>query len=411
MDPTIISSIPPFASLPSDEIEYLARSLRPRAIPEQTLLLREGGVDDHFYILLEGQVEIIKALGTDAERLLGILGSGSLLGEMSLFGQDSRHTASVRARSPLQVLEMTRAEFDALLHRHPPLAYGMLRTLTQRLDESENLVIRDMLEKNRQLRQAYDELKAAQAQLVEKERLEAELDVARTIQRSILPRARPRLPGFSLGMLIEPMRSVGGDFYDFIPLGGDRLGIVVGDVSGHGVPAALFMGLTYSLLRAEAGRAGSPGEALRNVNRHLLGMNDSGMFVTVLYGILNCATREFGYARAGHELPLLLDARREAVELKHSRGQMLGLFPDLVLDEQSVILAPGHLLMMYTDGVNEAMDRDRQQFGLEGLCGVLRAGGRMPAQDTCKAVYDAVRAHCGGTAPHDDVLLVAVQVE
>ena len=411
MDPKIISSIPPFASLPSDEIEHLARSLRPRAIPERTLLLREGGADDHFYILLEGQVEIIKALGIDAERLLGIRGAGSFIGEMSLFGQESRHTASVRARSPLLVLEMTRAEFDTLLHRHPPLAYGMLRTLTQRLDESENLVIRDMLEKNRQLRQAYDELKAAQAQLVEKERLEAELDVARTIQRSILPRARPRLPGFDLGMLIEPMRSVGGDFYDFIPLGGDRLGIAVGDVSGHGVPAAIFMALAYSLLRAEVGRAGSPGEALRNVNRHLLDMNDSGMFVTVLYGILNCATREFGYARAGHELPLLLDARREAVELEYGHGQMLGLFPDLVLDEQSVILAPGNLLLMYTDGVDEAMDRDGQPFGLERLRTTLRACGRMSAQDICNAVYDAVRAHCGVAAPHDDVLLVAVQVE
>ena len=140
-------------------------------------------------------------------------------------------------------------------------------------------------------------------------------------------------------------------------------------------------------------------------------MNDSGMFVTLLYGILNCATREFGYARAGHELPLVLDARREAVELKHSRGQILGLFSEPVLDEQSVILSPGHLLLMYTDGVNEAMDPGRQQFGLEGLCGVLRACSRMPAQDTCQAVYDAVRAHCGGTAPQDDVLLVAVQVE
>src|SRR5512136_92060 len=130
MDPRIISNIPLFTSLPGDELEHLARSLRPRAIPEQTLLLREGGLDDHFYVLLEGQVEIIKALGTDAERLLGLLGAGSLLGEMSLFGQDLRHMASVRARSPLQVLEMTRAEFDALLHRHPSLAHGMLRILT-----------------------------------------------------------------------------------------------------------------------------------------------------------------------------------------------------------------------------------------------------------------------------------------
>jgi serine phosphatase RsbU (regulator of sigma subunit) len=411
MSRDLISQVTLFASLPRGETEYLAGALRPREFPDNALLFREGMPGDVFYILLEGQVEVIKALGTDAERLLGIREMGSFLGEMSLFSRDGCHTASVRARTPLRVLEMTRADLDGLLNRQPLLAYEMVRVLTRRLDESENITIHDLLEKNRQLKRAYDELKAAQAQLIEKERLEAELDVARTIQRSILPRARPRLPGFDLGTLIEPMRSVGGDFYDFIPLGGDRMGIVVGDVSGHGVPAAIFMALTYSLLHAEAGRAGSPGEALLNVNRHLLDMNDSGMFVTVLYGILNCATREFDYARAGHELPLLLDARREAVELKRNRGQMLGLFSDLVLDEQSVILAPGQLLLMYTDGVDEAMDRDGQQFGLERLCTTLCACGRMSAQDTCKAVYDAVRAHCGMAAPHDDVLLVAIQVE
>ena len=413
MDPNIIGSIPPFASLPSDEIEYLARSLSPRAIPEQTLLLQEGGMGDRLYILLEGQVEIIKALGTDAERLLGVRGAGSFIGEMSLFSGHGRHTASVRARTPLRVLEISRAEFDALLSRQPALAQAMARTLSGRLDESENQTIRDLLEKNLQLRQAYEELKAAQAQLIEKERMEAELDVARSIQRSILPRSKPRLPGFDVGVLMEPMRSVGGDLYDFIPLGDNRLGIVVGDVSGHGVPAAIFMALAYSLLHAEARRAGSPGEALRNLNDHLLGMNESSMFVTVLYGILNSDTREFEYARAGHELPVLLNAQGEVAELPSGSGQMLGLFPAPRLDEQSVILLPGSLLLLYTDGVNEAMDREGRQFGLEGLLDVLRAGSptRSTAQDTCNAAFAAVRAHSNAEAQQDDVLLVAVQAE
>jgi serine phosphatase RsbU (regulator of sigma subunit) len=411
MDQDVISRVTLFASLPKSETEYLAGTLQPCEFPDKTLLFREGTPGDVFYILLEGQVEVIKALGTDAERLLGIREVGSFLGEMSLFSRDGCHTASVRARTPLRVLEMTRADLDGLLNRQPMLAYEMVRVLSLRLDESENLTIHDLLEKNRQLKQAYDELKAAQAQLIEKERLEAELDVARTMQRSILPRTRPRLPGFDLGVLMEPMRSVGGDFYDFIPLGGNRLGIVVGDVSGHGVPAAFFMALAYSLLHAEVGRAGSPGEALHNLNGHLLEMNESGMFVTVLCGILYCDTHEFKYARAGHELPLLLNAQGRAAELQRGSGQMLGLFPDPVLDEQGVILSPGSLLLMYTDGVNEAMDRKGQQFGREGLLGVLRTCGRMSAQDICNAVYDAVRAHCGEAAPHDDVLLVAVQVE
>jgi phosphoserine phosphatase RsbU/P len=413
MDPNIISGIPLFASLPSDEIEHLARSLRPRTIPEQTLLLQEGGMGDRLYILLEGQAEIIKALGTDAERLLGIEEAGSVIGEMSLFSGHGRHTASVRARTPLRVLEVSRAEFDALLSRQPGLTQAMARTLSGRLDESENQTIRDLLEKNLQLRQAYDELKAAQAQLIEKERLEAELDVARSIQRSILPRTKPRLPGFEVGVLMEPMRSVGGDLYDFIPLDGNRLGIVVGDVSGHGVPAAIFMALAYSLLHAEARRAGSPGEALRNLNYHLLGMNQSSMFVTVLYGILDGDTREFEYARAGHELPVLMNAQGEVAELPSGSGQMLGLFPNPRLDEQRVILSPGSLLLLYTDGVNEAMDRQGRQFGLQGLLAALCAGGpaRGTAQDTCNAAFAAVRAHSDAEALHDDVLLVAVQAE
>ena len=408
-----IGRVPLFASLPRSEIEYLARTLRPREIPGQSLLFREGESSDTFYILLDGEVEIIKALGTDGERLLGVREAGSMIGEMGLFNREGQRTASVRARTPVRLLEMTRGEFDALLARQPSLAYDMVRVLSQRLNEAENLTVRDLLEKKRQLAKAYDDLKAAQAQIIEKEKLEAELDVARRIQRSILPRERPRLPGFDFGMLMEPMTSVGGDFFDFIPLGDGRLGIVIGDVSDHGAPAAIFMALTYSLLRAEARRADTPGEALRRVNRHLLDMNDSGMFVTILYGILDGATREFRFVRAGHDLPLVLNVRCEVIELRLGVGQLLGILPDPALDEQSVVLPPDGLLLMYTDGVTEAMDLDRKQFGVEGLRALLRPAGpqRLSAQGVCEAVRDAVRAHTGSSAPQDDVTLVAVQVE
>jgi len=409
MKEQFLRRVPLFASLPPGETAYLAQTLRPSELAAETLVFLEGKQDDRFYILLDGEVEIIKALGSDAERLLGIRGPGSVIGEMSLFSRDGRHTASVRARTPLQVFEMTRADFDALLHRQPTLAYEMVRLLSLRLDESENLAMRDLLEKNRQLAQAYDELKAAQAQIIEKEKLEAELEVARTIQRSLLPRTRPRLSGFDFGMLMEPMHSVGGDFFDFIPLGGDRLGIVIGDVTDHGVPAAIFMALTYSLVRAEAKRAPSPGDALQNINRHLLDMNDSEMFVTVLYGLLNCVTREFRYVRAGHELPVLLDARREAIPLGRGEGQPLGVFPEPELDEQSVALPSGSLLLLYTDGVTEAIDRNGQPFGLSGLQAVLRADRPTSAQAVCDAVYDAVRAYRDGAAQHDDIALVAVR--
>lgn len=411
MKEQLISQVPLFATLPRHEIAHLAETLRPLEFPEGALLLQEGTPGDLFYVLLEGQVEIIKSLGTAAERVLGIRRAGAFIGEMSLFNREGMRTASVRASTPLHVLEMTRADFDALLARQPTLAYTMTRILSQRLEESENQTIRDLLEKNRQLTQAYDELKAAQAQLIEKEKLEAEVDIARTIQRGILPRDRPRLEGFDFGMRIEPMTRVGGDFFDFIPLGDGQLGLAVGDVSGHGVPAAIFMALTFSLLRAEASRASSPREALEAVNHHLLDLNDSSMFVTVLYGILNGATREFRYARAGHDLPMVIDARHETIQLEKHLGQTLGFVPDPVLDENSLTLPPGSLLFLYTDGVTEAVNPAGEFFQTQGLQAVLRAGRWTSAQDVVDHVWNALQTYSGVGAPQDDVTLLAVRVE
>ena len=405
----LVRWVPAFASLPADELQGLAALVRRETIPANSLLVREGASGERLYVLLDGQVEVVKALGTDGERLLGVRGPGSFIGEMSLFDREGMHTASVRARTYLDALSMARSEMAALLSRQPVLAYDMIRTMSQRLDESENLAIHDLLEKNRQLTRAYEELRAAQALLVEKERLEAELQVARSIQRSFLPRTAPRLPGYELGMLIEPVSSVGGDLCDFFPLKGDRLGIAVGDVSGHGVGSALFMALAFSILRGEASRGGPPDRVLRNVNRQLLGMSDSGMFVTMLYGILDGPSRQFAYARAGHPLPLLLDAQGEPVRPAVGVGQMLGLFDDLKLDAQEVTLPPGGRLLLYTDGATEASDADGRLFDQDRLYESLRQSQGVSASGFCQAAYDAVRAFCGESTPEDDILFVGVQ--
>ncbi|MBI4769928.1 MAG: SpoIIE family protein phosphatase [Chloroflexi bacterium] len=406
----LLGRIPLLAALPDSEIQNLAASLRPCAFPAGALLFHEGKAEDHFYILLEGRVEILKALDTPDERLLGVRDPVEFIGEMSLFNRDGRHTASVRAVTPLQMLEMARADFDALLHRQPALAYDVVRTLSTRLHASEDLTIRDLQCKNRQLAEAYEQLQAAQAQLVEKEKLERELAIARAIQESILPPALPHVPGFDFGARLLPARAVGGDFYDLIPLGGDRLGIVVGDVSDKGVPAALFMALTYSLVRAEAARAGSPCEALLTVNRHLLNMNTAGMFVTILYGVLNYATCEFHYARAGHPPPLVLDGRGQAVAIGRSRGQPLGPFAHPELDEQCLRLPVGGTALLYTDGVTEAVDAAEDLFGLERIHAVLSASQEVSAQATCDRVWNALEAFSGPVARHDDVTLVCIKV-
>jgi phosphoserine phosphatase RsbU/P len=406
----IIRRVPLLASLPPEEIDYLAATLHSFEIPAGTLLLQEGAPGDRLYIVLDGQVEIIKAQGTDAERSLGLRGPGTFLGEMSLLSETHQSTASVRANTILRLLEMTRADFDALLQRQPGLTRSLLQMLSARLSESENVTIRDLQEKNRQLAQAYEELKATQAMLIEKEKLEAEMKIAREIQRSILPKSRPQLPGLDFGMLIEPMASVGGDFFDFMVLDGERIGLVMGDVSNHGVPAAIFMALTYSLVRVEARRSQSPGEVLRAVNRQLRDMNASGMFVTILYGVLNRVTREFQFARAGHELPLILDAARDPLPLHLGPGQFLGIFPEPRLDEQSIDLPADSLLVMFTDGVTETRGPGGEMFGEKRLQAVLCARRNLTAQAACEAALAEVRTFSDYAPQSDDIAVIAMHV-
>jgi sigma-B regulation protein RsbU (phosphoserine phosphatase) len=411
LDSTLISRVPLFAELPAEAVDSLAATLNPSTYPAGTILFFEGDYGDRFYIVLEGQIAIIKALGTDDERLLGVRGAGEFVGEMSLLNKDGQRTATVRVDEDARVLELTRADFDALLHRHPTLAYEMLRVLSTRLRTSHELSIRDLHEKNRRLSEAYADLQAAQARIIEQETLARELRLASEIQTSMLPRTLPRLGGLDVGVRMIPARMVGGDFYDVIALDADRLGIVVGDVSGKGVPAALFMGLVSSLLRAEAVRDATPEAALRAVNRHLLERSVRGMFVTVLYGILHRTTRELVFVRAGHELPVVLDAAGAPLEMQRGRGLPLGMFPSPPLDVQALTVPPGGTLLLFTDGVTEAMDAAGDMFGTERIAAVARAEPHASAQELCDRLVSAVSTYAGDAPQADDITLLAVRAD
>jgi sigma-B regulation protein RsbU (phosphoserine phosphatase) len=207
-------------------------------------------------------------------------------------------------------------------------------------------------------------------------------------------------------------RMVGGDFYDVFPLGPDSLGVVIGDVSGKGMPAALFMALVSSLLRAEAMRGDTtPEQALRIVNRHLLSRDAHSMFVTVLYGVLCRETSEFAFVRAGHELPLLLGADGALLTPAMGRGHPLGLFPNPMLDVQTVRLPPGGTLLLYTDGVNEAMDAHSQLFGIERIVAAVRGAREASAQQLCDQLVQAVTDYRGLAAQADDITLLAVRAQ
>lgn len=420
MTPTeeMLAGVPLFANLPESEIHNLAATLTLRQVTDGTVLFHEGDEGRHFYIVRAGELQVIKGLDTPDERILNRRQPGEFVGEMSLFNLDGKRTASVRAHGDAQLWEMTREEFDALLTREPLLAYEMVRVLSTRLTVAHNNAMTELIEKNRSLEHknvelaaAYQELQAAQAQIIEKEKLERELQLAAQIQLSILPRTLPKLHGFQFGAQMVPARQVGGDLYDFIPLSEDVLAIVIGDVSDKGVPAAIFMAQTHALIRAEARQNRSPRETLERVNGYLLEMNASGLFVTVLYGLLNRATREFQYARAGHELPVLRDVDGTVWSPPQGEGAPLGIFDFVLLDEETLTLAPGTTMLLLTDGVTEAFDSQREQFGPERVQDFIRRAREPDTQALCDSLLAEIAAFRGPAPVHDDITLIALYAQ
>ncbi len=408
MSELTIAQVPLFASLPLEELRHLQETLKVRALPEGAVLFREGEVGDYFYVILEGELEIIKAQGTPEEHVIAVRNSGEFIGEISLLERNGLRTAGVVARSPARLLEMSRADFDGLLDRNPMMAYEMVHVLGMRLRTSHDAAIRDLQEKNRTLAEAYEELRNNQEQLIEKEKLEHELQVAYEIQLSILPQDLPVIPGYGFASLMVPARRVGGDFYDFIEIGDGLLGIAIGDVADKGVPAAIFMAQTRALLRAEAEVSISPREVLKQVNRLLQCMNQAGLFVTVLYGILDSRSGIFRFTRAGHELPLVVRANQESVFVEKKNGLALGVMETMNLDEQQVVISPGSSLLLYTDGVTDARSSKGEYFGMDRLKAVVTKGYQDSADFLRQRILTEVRQHQGDFQQDDDMTLVVV---
>src|SRR5215218_8840791 len=223
-------------------------------------------------------------------------------------------------------------------------------------------------ERTEQLKRA---MAKQQEEAQERERIEQELRVARLIQHALLPKAAPELEGHHIAVYYQPAREVGGDFYDFLQLPDGRLGLIVGDVSGKGVPAAIVMAITRTMLRA-AYRLGSPapGEILQQVNNILYPDIPPNMFVTCLTALLDSRSGRLLYANAGHELPYLRHA--DGVSELRARGMPLGLMPNMSYEEKETTLEPGESVLLYSDRLVEAHDPQREMFGfprMEGFVG------------------------------------------
>jgi sigma-B regulation protein RsbU (phosphoserine phosphatase) len=404
----VLRSLPFLQSAGSDVLEGLARAAVERNFLPGQVIIKEGSTGRELYVVVTGMVEVVKGSGASA-MVLGRRGTGEFFGEMGLLEAKPRF-ATVRASQPTRLLEFSEPDLHSVLMEQPLLLYQTVRVLMARLREADLTMITDLQSKNVELAEAYRGLKEAQSALVEKEKLDRELELARELQQSILPTEFPTVPRLSFAARSRPARQVGGDFYDVISLRQGRVGLVMADVSDKGMPAALYMALTRSLLHAEAKRSPSPRQVLLSVHQLLLEMSHANMFVTAFYAVLEPASGTLRYACAGQDHPVLVHPRGGECLPLAAKGMLLGCFEQVQLEEASVGLQPGDVLVLYTDGITDANSPAGEFFGTQRLHKTLCGIGDADAATVCDRVFAEVENFQAGALQFDDMALLVVKV-
>ncbi len=246
----------------------------------------------------------------------------------------------------------------------------------------------------------------------EKKRMDHDLEIAREIQGILLPSSPPEFPGYELSGVNIPARQVSGDYFDYIRMDPTRLGVVIADVSGKGVPASLIMAMCRSVLRSEATNKTSASEVLRRVNEQLYPDIKEDMFISMAYLILDLDGRQVTLARAGHDAPLLYRAATKEVEKLTPKGMALGIDSGEVFNrvcaDFSFTLEKGDCILLYTDGATEALDQEGMEYGLPRLVQGLQASAPHGAASVVRFVADDVKNFVGIHPQHDDITLIAI---
>jgi serine phosphatase RsbU (regulator of sigma subunit) len=400
-----------FPGVTEDDVRALMNVAVAQTYPAEHVLVHEGEIEHIFYILADGQAEISQKLGDGTKRVIITRQPGEFFGEMALIEKMPR-SATVTALTKVTVLEVSEEAFQELLVSHPTLALAMIRRFVSNVRASGRATIADLTRKNEELRRAYEELKAAQAELVQKEKLEHELEIAGEVQRSLLPATFPKVSGYSFFGRNVPARHVGGDLYDVIRVDDEHVGLLMADVSDKSVHAALIMAVTRTLFLSHARRSRSPAEVALAVHEGLLEVSSNDdMFVTVFYGVLHTTTGCLRYVRAGQDEPLLYRAAGGPPETLTAEGRFLGMLPELKLEERETRLYPGDLLVMYSDGVPDAVNSANDVYGVGRLRALLEVHRSAPAKVVCSAIFNDVFEFRGNAPAFDDITVLVARCE
>lgn len=346
------------------------------------IVFNSGDYSDKMYVVVEGEL-LLTLHGNEIDRLT----AGDIFGEMGMVENRPRN-GTMTAVTDCTLIPIDRLRFAALVRQHPGFATRVMMVISSRLRR------RTEAEVNRQA-------------------LMRELAIGREMQLALLPQRMPQIPGWQFASHYQSAWQVGGDFYDFIKLTkkARRLGLVIADVTGKGVPAALIMAMARTLFRAQSGKEKSAASIMQRVNRLILDDSRAPLFLSALYAILDVKTGGLRYSSAGHNPPLCLRSARRVVEELPAPGYLLGAFRGIEFTEQETILDAGDVLVLYTDGVSEARDDERQFFGEERLKTAVLSAADRSAEEIVQVIVTAVTDFTGPVDQADDLtILVAKRV-
>ena len=250
------------------------------------------------------------------------------------------------------------------------------------------------------------------ARLYEEEKalllLQEEVKMASSIQRKLLPESKPEIPGFQVSCINIPAQSVGGDYYDFIHFSSGKIGFCVGDITGKGMPAAMLMANLQATIRSQASIFEESSDCLRGTNKLLFHSTDPEKFATVFYGILEPESGTMEFANGGHDAPLLLKKGKEIKSL-HATGLLLGMMENASYNKGNITLDPGDTLLIYTDGVTEAMDTANNEYGLQRLHQHIADHNDKSSDELMNFIISDIRKHAEGTSQSDDITLMIIK--
>lgn len=386
-----------------------------RSYPAGTVLAQQGEVEHCFYVIEDGRTSVTRVDEEGQALVLDELGPASYFGEMGLLDESPRF-ATVQAVTDVTVLEIDEERFGALVNAHPDLTLNVVQRVLRSFRQLDNRTIESLRRKNELLETAYRELQAAQAQIIEKERLEREMELAADVQRRLLPASLPQVPGLTFAAYLAPARMVGGDLYDIRVIDDDHVAVLLADVADKGLKAALFMAVARTLFYQQSSLSLSPAAVAVGVHRGLMaigGADDgtySDVFVTAFYGVLNVRTGVLTYVRAAQDRPLLLRPNELPMPLPGD-GRFLGMLNDLELEEYEISLEPGDFLLMMSDGIPDAHNSQGDSYGGDRLLALLSRTRLSGAEDVLEAVLEDLHGWTEGAPLFDDLTLMVLGIE